>query len=161
MADNRGRRFARILSESDKGECKDTDMKSSSVFFIASKKYLFNKMQNRKEISRQYKAAIQPMGVYRIKNSANGKIFVASSKQVDKICNRELFQLRNGLHLNKEMQQDFNQHGEQNFTFEVLEYLEPDKEQGYDYSFDLKTLEEKWLEKLKPYGPAGYNEMKK
>lgn len=151
-----------MLSKLHTGECKDTERRQARCFLLRIKNPCrIEPMQDRKEISRQYKAAIQPMGVYQIKNAASGKVFVACSKQVDKIYNRELFQLRNGLHLNKEMQGDFNREREANFSFEVLEYLEPDKEHGYDYSFDLKTMEEKWLEKIQPYGQSGYHEATK
>lgn len=117
-------------------------------------------MIDKKEIRRQYKETIQPMGVYKITNLANGKIFLESSKNLNAIFNRNLFQLRGGLHVSQGLQQDFKRYGESNFAFEVVDRLEPKEGQGYDYSRDLKALEEIWLEKLQPYGDRGYNDKK-
>jgi hypothetical protein len=114
-------------------------------------------MIDKKEIRRQYKETIQPMGVCRITNLANGKIFIESSKNLNAIFNRNLFQLRGGLHMNEGLQQDFKQYGEAKFSFDIVDRLEPKEGQGYDYSRDLKALEEIWLEKLQPYGQKGYN----
>lgn len=100
------------------------------------------------------------MGVYKITNLASGRIFVESSKNLNAIFNRNLFQLRGGLHMNEELQKDFKQTGENNFAFEIVDRLEPKEGQGYDYSKDLLALEEIWLEKLQPYGDKGYNEKK-
>jgi len=51
--------------------------------------------------------------------------------------------------------------GEEKFAFEVLEELPERDNPNYDYSSDLETLEDLWLEKLEPYGESGYNERKK
>jgi hypothetical protein len=118
-------------------------------------------MIDKKEIRRQYKGTIQPMGVYRITNLANGRIFVESSKNLNAISNRNLFQLRGGLHVNEGLQKDFKQYGESSFAFEVVDRLDPKEGLDYDYSRDLKALEDIWLEKLQPYGDRGYNNRKR
>jgi len=119
-------------------------------------------MIDKKEAIRQYKNTLQPMGIYRITNSVNGKIFIGSSLNVDKIFNRILFQLKHNSYGNKDLQEDFNLNGESNFSFEIIDHLEPkkDKEQGYDYTDDLQVLEGMWLDKLQPYEKIGYNSRK-
>ena len=117
-------------------------------------------MINKKEIKRQYKETKQPMGIYRITDSVNGKIFIGSSKCVDTIFNSARFQLKMGSHFNKELQKAFNRHGEASFLFDVVDHLEPNDDPGYDYSNDLRVLEEMWLEKLRPYDEKGYNSRK-
>jgi hypothetical protein len=117
-------------------------------------------MLDKKEIRRQYKETIQPMGVYQITNLANGRIFVENSKNLNAIFNRNLFQLRGGLHQNEGLQRDFKQYGEEKFVFEIIDQLDPKEGSNYDYSHDLKALEEIWLEKLKPSGEKGYNNRK-
>jgi hypothetical protein len=42
-------------------------------------------------------------------------------------------------------------------VFEVVDALPPPKTPDYDPTEDLETLQALWLEKLKPYAPAGYN----
>jgi len=112
---------------------------------------------NRKDLINEYKQAIQPMGIYQIKNMINGKIFIGSSKDLKGIINRNKFQLKNGLHMNKAMQKDFNEGGEGSFTFEILDHLKPRADMKGDYTEELQMLEEMWLEKLHPYNEKGYN----
>jgi hypothetical protein len=114
-------------------------------------------MIDKKELKKQYKQALQPMGVYRITNLANGKIYVGSSRNMRGTFNSIRFQLKLGSHMNKELQKDYALFGEEKFSFEAVDHLEPKKEVGYDYTEDLKVLEEMWLEKLQPYDETGYN----
>jgi group I intron endonuclease len=100
------------------------------------------------------------MGIYQIKNKKNDKLYIGSAKDLPGIINRDKFQLKHGLHLNKEMQNDFNEVGEEGFSFDILDYLKPKDDWNYDYTEELKTLEEMWLEKLQPYYEKGYNPKK-
>ena len=113
---------------------------------------------DRREITKQYKQTIQPMGIYQIKNMRNGKLYIGSAKNLQGKINSHKFQLKNGLHRNKEMQREYNEAGEDGFSFEVLDYLKPKEDlKNYDYTEELKILEEMWLEKLQPYDEKGYN----
>lgn len=114
-------------------------------------------MVNKKELKKQYKETPPQMGVYTITNHANGKIFVGSSKNLHGKSNSYRLQLDTGTHYITELQKEFNQFGGENFTFEVIDRLDPKEGPGYDYTDDLKTLEEMWLEKLQPFGDKGYN----
>ena len=116
---------------------------------------------NKKEIIKQYKETIQPMGIYQIKNMKNGKIYIESAKNLRGKINRDKFQLKNNLHLNKEMQKDFNENGEESYSFEILDYLTPKEDINHDYTEELETLKYLWLEKLQPYNEKGYNTYKK
>ena len=116
---------------------------------------------NRKELIKKYKQTTQPMGIYQIKNMINGKIFIGSSKDLKGIINRNRFQLKSGLHMNKQMQRDFSEAGEANFSFEMLDYLKPKNDLKRDYAEELQMLEEMWLEKLHPYDERGYNAQKR
>jgi group I intron endonuclease len=116
---------------------------------------------NKKELKREYKQTLRQMGVFQIRNTANNKVFIGSSLNLDGIFNRHEFQLKMGGHPNKALQADWNQFGAENFEFEILEELFPRENPGYDYRADLEVLEDLWLEKLEPYGDKGYNERKK
>ncbi len=116
-------------------------------------------MIDKNAIKREYKQTIQPMGVYQIKNLVNGKIFVGYSTNVPARINRHKFAIEMGIEEIKELAAEEKQFGAENFSFEVLDLLEPKKDSpGYDYKDDLKTLYELWLEKLQPYEERGYNE---
>lgn len=119
--------------------------------------------QQRKELSRHYAQTHRPMGVYQIRNLQNGKLLVGSSLDLDGIFNRHRFMLEMDGNANKQLQQDWNIFGEENFSFEVLERLKPaeeyvqSREELEKYKAELETMEQLWLEELQPYGDRGYN----
>ena len=49
--------------------------------------------------------------------------------------------------------------GKENFLFEVLDNLEPKEDPSYNYTEDLQTLEDMWIEKLQPFNDKGYNKL--
>ncbi len=112
---------------------------------------------DRKAKIREYKETQRPMGVYRITNKENGKVFIGSSKDLTAILNRHRSELKIGSHRNKVMQEEWRQYGPEAFEFEQLELLEPLDDSFRDPSDDLLVLEEMWLEKLSPFGDRGYN----
>jgi hypothetical protein len=115
-------------------------------------------MPDKKELIRGYKQTIQPMGIFQILNMANGKIFIDSSKNLNGSLNAARFQLQLGSHRNRLLQDEFAHFGERQFVFEILDRLEPKKDDPiYDYTGDLATLKEMWIDKLKPFGEKGYN----
>jgi hypothetical protein len=116
---------------------------------------------DKKAVKLAYKASRRPMGIFQIRNEASGKIFVGSSMDLTAMFNRVRFQLFAGAHPNKELESDWRQLGADKFAFEVLEEIVPQDDSNYDYTADLETLEDLWLEKLEPYGEKGYNERKK
>jgi len=97
------------------------------------------------------------MGVYQIRNRANGKVLIGSSKNLPAILNRFKAELKMGSCRNTVLQEEWKQFGPEVFEFQELETLEPLDDPGYDPADDLRFLEELWMEKLKPYGDRGYN----
>ena len=113
---------------------------------------------DKKEVKREYKETIQPMGVYQIKNLKSGKIFIGSATNIHARINRIKFQLKNGLYPNKQIQNDYSEVGESGFSVEVLDYLTPTKEDArHDYKEDLQIFEEMFQQKMQPFGDNGYN----
>jgi group I intron endonuclease len=60
-------------------------------------------------------------GIYCITCSVNSKVYIGSSKDLTSRRYRHFSKLRNNKHYNHELQKDFNQYGETNFTFHILE----------------------------------------
>lgn len=88
----------------------------------------------------------------------NGKIFIGSSPNVEgKIRSRQFEMKMGGSNFIKELQQDLKQFGFDNFSFEVLEYLDPNENSQMIDKEELSLLEAIWLEKLQPYDERGYN----
>ena len=116
---------------------------------------------NKKELKREYKEALQPMGVLQIRNALNDKVFIGSTMNLKGVFNKNRFQLNAGNHPSRSLQKDWNESDADKFEFEILEEIFPRKIPDYDYKADLEVLEDLWLEKLEPYGEKGYNERKK
>jgi len=114
-------------------------------------------MIDKTELKRKYNQTLTPMGIYIIKNLGNGKIFIGKSKNIPGRINRHKFELENGSENIQKLQRDYNQLGLKNFSFEILDLLEPKEDTAYNYTDDLAVLEELWLEKLQPFGDKGYN----
>ena len=115
---------------------------------------------DKREMKIHYKHTPRPMGVYQIKNSANGKVLVGSSLNLDSRRNRFQFEVKNGsISNNRLMKQEWEQYGADSFSFEILEQLAPNEDLQHEYHDELAELEKKWLEKLQPYGERGYNRL--
>jgi hypothetical protein len=112
---------------------------------------------DRKSLSREYRESARPMGVFRVRNTVNGKSFVGTSVDLPSMLNRQRAQLGFGGHPNRELQKDWKEMGEQAFAFEILDTLAPREEPGLDPADDLRALEALWLDKLSPYEERGYN----
>lgn len=112
---------------------------------------------NKSEIRNNYKKTFTTMGVYQVRNLVNGKIFVGSSKNIPARINRHKFELRYGSENIAELQDDYNKYGEDKFIYEIIDELKPKEDTQYNYTEDVKVLEELWIEKLQPFEEKGYN----
>jgi len=115
-------------------------------------------LDRKKELKNQYKEIKTEAGIYQIRNTINGKVFLVSTPNLKTINGREI-ELNNGTHRNKLLQDEWKQYGKDAFVFEVLEILEPPEEGYFDTKEELKKLEKKWMEKLQPYGDKGYHKI--
>ena len=111
---------------------------------------------NKRELTRAYKEAARPMGIYRVRNTVGDRSLVRQSVDLPSALNRERMQLKFGGHPNKALQADWNALGPDAFDFEVLDTLAPPDAPGYDPAEDLAVLEAMWLDRLQPFAPAGY-----
>lgn len=119
-----------------------------------------SKETDRAVIKRIYKQSAPEMGVYQIRNTSNGKIYVGSSQNLEGTRNSRLFQLRMGkIVFSRELQNDLNQYGADCFEFSVLDVLNKPEPDDNVEKF-LSALELHWLDKLQPFGERGYNSEK-
>ena len=100
------------------------------------------------------------MGVFQLRNKTNDKVFIDSSNNIPGKINRHKFALNAGQHASKSLQADWIELGASAFEFETIEPLEPRDDPQYDYRADLTTLEDLWLEKIRPFDERGYNQRK-
>ncbi len=63
-------------------------------------------------------------GIYVIRNKANGKIYIGSSKNIRRRMYEHQSELRRGIHDNDHLQKAWHKYGDDAFEFEVLEKCE-------------------------------------
>ena len=106
---------------------------------------------DKKSLKRTYLESDKPAGVYRIKNTKSGNVFLGSGIDVNARINRFKAELAfgngNNLGFPKELHDDLKQYGPESFTFEVLEVLDGEYESDAARLEDLNILEQMWQEK--------------
>ena len=112
---------------------------------------------DRKALIRDYKETRRPMGVFRVRNTVNGKSMIGTSKALPGMLNRQRFQLDLGSHPNRALQNDWKEFGPEAFVFETLDTLQAPDQPDYDPTEDLRALERLWLDKITPHGDPAYN----
>lgn len=100
------------------------------------------------------------IGVFQIKNSINGKIYIGSSSDLIAVWNSQRFQLEAGLHPCAALQSDWNTFGSENFSYEIIEEINQNDDAPKDYTKDIKVLEELIIDEMQPFGEKGYNRRK-
>jgi len=115
-------------------------------------------MKTRKDLKEEYKNMKFDMGVFQIRNLANGKIYVGSSLDLKAFWNAQKWQLDFGMHRNAKLQADWKEFGAEQFSYEILGLIEQSEEAGVDYKKELKLLEELYVEELQPFDDKGYNQ---
>ena len=80
-------------------------------------------------------------GIYKITNTITGDFYIGSSKDVKKRWKDHKCQSTWNEYPNKQLYQDMQKYGLENFVFEILEEVEIDK---------LKEKEQQFIETLKP-----------
>jgi len=115
------------------------------------------KPDRKRELKQQYKEMKIDAGVYQIRNTRNGKILVASTRNLRTLNGKRMQLKEGGTFFTKILQEELKVYGSEAFVIEVLDVLEKPEEEYFDEKEALKKLEKQWLEKLQPYGDQGYN----
>lgn len=114
-------------------------------------------MKSKNDLKREYQARDKQAGVFQIKNTANGKVMLGSSLNLDGPLNLHKFTLTMGKHRNRVLQQEWNTYGSDAFVFEILEVVKVTDDPYFNVADELTLLEQIWIEQLQPFGERGYN----
>lgn len=103
---------------------------------------------DRKQLVRDYKERKVAAGAFAVRCVPSGQTWVEVSPNLHNRRNGLWFSLRLGSHPNKALVQAWKTHGEDAFTYEVVEEL-PDAERSqWELTNALKALSAKWCEAL-------------
>jgi hypothetical protein len=81
---------------------------------------------DRKDAIRKFKERKPTCGVYAVRSTATGAVWVGSFANLEAIRTRLWFSLRLGSHRDKALQDEYNAHGERTFQYEILEKFDDD-----------------------------------
>lgn len=115
-------------------------------------------MTNNKALKREYLETKTRAGVYAIRNQITGRALVAGSTNVQGALNRHQFELRCGRHRNRRLAQDWLEHGESNFHFEILDMVKPSEGPAFNAAQELQMLVSLWRQEIPCQGELGYEE---
>jgi len=87
------------------------------------------------------------IGVYKIYNIINNKLYIGSSKNIENRWSQHKSLLEKDSHHSFKLQRDWKEFGGKNFAFEIIDEVNEDR---------LKEYEQYWLDTLKPH-KIGYN----
>jgi hypothetical protein len=82
--------------------------------------------EDRKEAIRRFKEQKPVAGIYAVRCAVTGSVWVGATLNLEATRNRCWFSLRNGLSLDRPLQDEWNAHGEPAFEYEILDRLEKD-----------------------------------
>ncbi len=105
------------------------------------------KGEDRKAAVSAYKERRVAAGIYTVRCTPSGQAWVGSAPDLSTIQNRLWFTLGHGRNAHRSLQEAWNAHGVEAFTFEIVERLE-DEDIGYIRDHMLKGLLIRWTEKL-------------
>lgn len=114
-------------------------------------------MKTRKELKEEYKQVKFKMGVFQIRNILNGKVFIGSSLDLKAIWHAQKLQLDMGLHQNSNLQKDWKEYGQENFSYEIIEEIVEAEDKLLDHKKEIKALEAMIIEDIQPFNEKGYN----
>jgi len=76
-------------------------------------------MKTRKELKEEFKQIKYKMGVFQIRNTVTGKIYIGSSLDLKAIWHAQKLQLDMGMHQNSDLQKDWKEYGPESFIYET------------------------------------------
>jgi hypothetical protein len=110
----------------------------------------------RKKLADAYKerSKTQTGGVYIIKNSKTGRLFIDCAVDIAAFSNRFSFSKEMGscpIGVNSELNKDWNTFGAAAFEYDIAETMDKNEEQSSaEFRDDLEVLKRMWIDKFDP-----------
>ena len=103
--------------------------------------------ESRKESIRKFKEKKSLLGAYAVRCTTTGSVWVGASRNLDATKNGCWFCLRNGSHMEKSLQAEWNAQGETAFQYEILGTLDEDIH-PLEIDDQLKEQKQSWMTRL-------------
>lgn len=107
--------------------------------------------QARKDAIREFKEKPVPRGAYAVRCKTTGQVWVGASRNLAATKNGCWFSLRQGGHMDKTLQAEWNAQGEEAFEYEILEKLDDDLSPMAVTDL-LKEKRQQWIDRLEARG---------
>jgi len=104
--------------------------------------------ERRKELLAAYKERKPRPGVFAVRCTATGQVWVQAAQNLDTFQNGVLFPLKIGSHPNKGLQAEWTAHGAEAFVLEEVEALGEEDLSGWELTSKLQARERHWREAL-------------
>ena len=101
----------------------------------------------RKDAVREFKERKVALGVFAVRCTATGRVWVDTTRNLGAAKNACWFCLRTGSHRDKSLQEEWNAHGEEKFQYEILETLDEDLH-PLAVADLLKAARSRWMAQL-------------
>jgi hypothetical protein len=111
----------------------------------------------KRELTRLYKEAPPPMGVYLVRNLVDQRVLVGASANPEGALNRMRFELGQKMFRNARLQADWNRLGAAGFRFEVIDTVKKSDDPAFDAKAELEALLQLWCQEFDCFGQGGYN----
>lgn len=102
----------------------------------------------RKDAARSFKEQKPSAGIYAVRSKESRNVWVGATRNLDSTKNSCWFQLRNGLHQVKSLQQEWDELGEPTFEYEILDRLDAEVH-AFEVNDRLKEKRARWVAQLK------------
>ena len=107
--------------------------------------------EQKKEAVEKFKERKSSLGVYAVRCTVSGQVWVGHSRNLDATKNGIWFALRHASHRDQPLQDQWNAHGESAFEYEVLEKLDAEVPPMLLPDL-LKERKQHWMTKLNARG---------
>ncbi|WP_160138944.1 GIY-YIG nuclease family protein [Chryseobacterium sp. c4a] len=102
----------------------------------------------KQQLREKAKNHVITMGVLAVRNNINGKQYIKGALNLEALVNKMKFVLQSGLYTNTQLQQDWNEYGSENFSFEFITIIPTQENKYVNYRQEILKAERTALSEI-------------
>ncbi|MDN3694765.1 GIY-YIG nuclease family protein [Chryseobacterium tructae] len=102
----------------------------------------------KQQLREKAKNHVITMGVLTVKNNITGKQYIKGALNLEALVNKMKFVLQSGLYTNAQLQQDWNEYGSENFSFEFITVIPTQENKYVNYRQEILKAERAALSEI-------------